>query len=103
TTCHSYMYIFFTSKRRHTTSTRDCSSDVCSSDLALADEFLRLVELNVLLEPRHVERCVARDAEVRSVVEDPGLDPARLGRGGRRSEERRVGKDCCSGQLRWVR
>src|SRR5437868_15220849 len=31
---------FFSSRRRHTRSKRDWSSDVCSSDLALADAFL---------------------------------------------------------------
>src|SRR5439155_2683764 len=32
---------FFSSRRRHTRWPRDWSSDVCSSDLALPDEFFR--------------------------------------------------------------
>src|SRR5207247_6954251 len=31
----SVLYFFFSSRRRHTRSTRDWSSDVCSSDLAI--------------------------------------------------------------------
>src|SRR5699024_11601783 len=30
---HSYLFFFFSSRRRHTRSKRDWSSDVCSSDL----------------------------------------------------------------------
>src|SRR5216683_5271729 len=32
-----FFFFFFSSRRRHTRSDRDWSSDVCSSDLALAD------------------------------------------------------------------
>src|SRR5206468_4923243 len=32
----TYLYFFFSSRRRHTRSDRDWSSDVCSSDLAAA-------------------------------------------------------------------
>src|SRR6266513_3590750 len=35
-------YFFFSSRRRHTRSTRDWSSDVCSSDLGLIREHLDL-------------------------------------------------------------
>src|SRR5438874_8612091 len=31
-------FFFFSSRRRHTRSLRDCSSDVCSSDLMLGDD-----------------------------------------------------------------
>src|SRR2546429_2910083 len=31
--CHSYLFFFFSSRRRHTRCSRDWSSDVCSSDL----------------------------------------------------------------------
>src|SRR2546421_4006347 len=34
--CRSALFFFFSSRRRHTRSDRDWSSDVCSSDLALA-------------------------------------------------------------------
>src|SRR5690349_22778697 len=34
-------FFFFSSRRRHTRSLRDWSSDVCSSDLSLQDQLLR--------------------------------------------------------------
>src|SRR5579871_1574532 len=64
---------FFSSRRRHTSSLRDWSSDVCSSDLPPRS-----------LWPKAPSRPLRR---------------ARL-RGGSRSEERRVGKECRS---RWSR
>src|SRR5260221_1391239 len=39
---HAYIYhFFFSSRRRHTRSLCDWSSDVCSSDLQVSDEILR--------------------------------------------------------------
>src|SRR3712207_9455420 len=81
------MYIFFSSRRRHTRYWRDWSSDVCSSDL---DE----------LQPRDaVARAIfsrLRETGARAVHLDmTGVDPARFPN---RSEERRVGKECRS---RW--
>src|SRR5438067_12938333 len=80
---------FFSSRRRHTISKRDWSSDVCSSDLADLDRHgerrlrgHRLERLEVVLE-RAVER-----------IGPLGLPEAY------RSEERRVGKECRS---RWAR
>src|SRR6266403_976533 len=66
---------FFSSRRRHTRSLRDWSSDVCSSDLA---------QLEAYNETRHslVSPSVAMDSFTTWV----------------RSEERRVGKECRS---RW--
>src|SRR5207249_9214269 len=43
-----YVYFFFSSRRRHTRSKRDWSSDVCSSDL---------------LSTGHRSRCAARSGE----------------------------------------
>src|SRR5699024_12095122 len=37
---------FFSSRRRHTRSKRDWSSDVCSSDLDLTDKKVRVIGLN---------------------------------------------------------
>src|SRR6266704_2655169 len=68
---------FFSSRRRHTSSKRDWSSDVCSSDLqkyggsSVAD----------VDKIKNVARRVVESA------------------GGNRSEERRVGKECRS---RWA-
>src|SRR5438874_8728132 len=60
---------FFSSRRRHTRSLRDWSSDVCSSDLPM------------LSSDTQDRRRVAK--RIRT------FDPSRL-----RSEERRVGKEC---------
>src|SRR5207249_7060625 len=74
-------FFFFSSRRRHTRSKRDWSSDVCSSDLhapfSVAEVFgsVRSMILPIAEEKR---------LEVRLV----------------RSEERRVGKECRS---RWSR
>src|SRR6266849_6075146 len=65
---------FFSSRRRHTRSTRDCSSDVCSSDL-----------------PVKAPAAWAAIASVMSWASDSRSIE-------KRSEERRVGKECRS---RW--
>src|SRR6202048_5515313 len=64
---HRIMMFFFSSRRRHTRSTRDWSSDVCSSDLGSAS-----TDSDVYARYTHV------------MAADP------------RSEERRVGKECRS-------
>src|SRR5699024_11829640 len=69
--------VFFSSRSRHTSSERDWSSDVCSSDLGL-------LRLPVAQSPR---------GRVRRLAGEPPALP--------RSEERRVGKECrapCSAQ-----
>src|SRR6266513_4205983 len=70
------MYFFFSSRRRHTRSKRDWSSDVCSSDLQ-----------------RRVPSLSQRREGFRSLQ---GQSEPRIRR--LRSEERRVGKECRS---RW--
>src|SRR6266513_4818077 len=73
------MYVFnffFSSRRRHTRSKRDWSSDVCSSDLLL----------------RTAPAAAGADA---LLDEQPAPQVALVGT---RSEERRVGKECRS---RW--
>src|SRR5437588_6369907 len=72
-----FVFFFFSSRRRHTRSLCDWSSDVCSSDLYnhgcyLGDALVRL--------------CAQSMAPAQVVVVD-------------RSEERRVGKECIS---RWA-
>src|SRR6266513_4286097 len=64
-------YFFFSSRRRHTSSKRDWSSDVCSSDLVKPEMHQSVVELGT------------------EICSDP-----RCAR--QRSEERRVGKECRS-------
>src|SRR5215469_7517295 len=69
-----YSSFFFSSRRRHTSSLRDWSSDVCSSDL------------------RATAAAASRSGK-RLLVQEPMKT-----RSTRRSEERRVGKECRS---RW--
>src|SRR2546421_8462144 len=89
-------FFFFSSRRRHTRSDRDWSSDVCSSDL---------------LGP-FLNQPIVRDPEFEVLVaifgEHDDMPSAKSHAGGKasrrkclaspRSEERRVGKECRS---RW--
>src|SRR6266513_4231662 len=75
-------HFFFSSRRRHTRSKRDWSSDVCSSDLA------RLYVAKALSGQSW--RASSRSIPLRVAVSVWPL---------RRSEERRVGKECRS---RWA-
>src|SRR5690349_24020958 len=94
------LYFFFSSRRRHTRSLRDWSSDVCSSDLVdrlrqrgLVDEhrleaaLQRGVLLDVLAILVQRRRADALDLAAR----ERGLED--------RSEERRVGKECTARRL----
>src|SRR2546422_3594318 len=79
-------FFFFSSRRRHTRCSRDWSSDVCSSDLQFRYEDLRFWEDDALCFNQAVS--LNRDRPARAV----------LGNNRKRSEERRVGKECRS---RW--
>src|SRR3712207_8088393 len=87
-------FFFFSSRRRHTRYWRDWSSDVCSSDLAARAKTNAAVRqaaprLNLMVE--HSPSSLLHLC----------LGPPRGGRlfpAARRSEERRVGKECRS---RW--
>src|SRR2546430_7074800 len=94
------MFFFFSSRRRHTRFDCDWSSDVCSSDLvgdpdAVAREMARLSAAGLtgigISFVNYLDELPYFCAEVL-----PRL--ARLGLRERRSEERRVGKECRS---RW--
>src|SRR2546426_2353361 len=74
---------FFSSRRRHTRLQGDWSSDVCSSDL-------RAIAGECLAAGRH---CFIEKPFTTTVAEAYELEAAT-----RRSEERRVGKECRS---RW--
>src|SRR5690242_21893414 len=77
----TFLYFFFSSRRRHTRLTCDWSSDVCSSDLLARQR------------PAAVVQAVAPDLERADRLAE------RLGeRAPDRSEERRVGKEC---RARW--
>src|SRR5690349_23627919 len=90
---------FFSSRRRHTRSLRDWSSDVCSSDLRIDIPRARDIAVrDALLARGAEERGLAGSPEVRLSV-DGELGRRVLRRILARSEERRVGKECRS---RWA-
>src|SRR5690606_40800655 len=84
---------FFSSRRRHTRFSRDWSSDVCSSDLHVAQPEGREGD-------EGDQRRQRDDGEpaVHSLSPPPGVRfPVASARPTSRSEERRVGKECRSG------
>src|SRR5699024_11716384 len=93
---------FFSSRRRHTRSKRDWSSDVCSSDLDYEDG-REVYEIEFFSGNTEYDYTVARDTgEILSYDQD--IEGWGLGQGngqgngngrqnGQRSEERRVGKE----------
>src|SRR5206468_7630737 len=84
--CKSFVVFFFSSRRRHTRSDRDWSSDVCSSDLA-ATPVQNQIPIN---SSHHRSGDNSRILSCRCWCEPT--------RPRHRSEERRVGKECRS---RW--
>src|SRR5690606_40705866 len=93
---------FFSSRRRHTRFSRDWSSDVCSSDLMLLEAARTLgasplrAFFNVVL-PALRNPVIATSIMVFVFALGSYLLPQILGRP-KRSEERRVGKEC---RYRW--
>src|SRR5207249_7082459 len=98
------------SRRRHTRSKRDWSSDVCSSDLKSPG--LELARSVGVVKPEKIRIGVVdrlpmptdsalREAAVQTGLLGPGMIGLTLGYAVlicRRSEERRVGKEC---RVRW--
>src|SRR3712207_7575916 len=76
---------FFSSRRRHTRYWRDWSSDVCSSDLAEGLSVAEIAETTGWSVSKVKVRAHRARARLRRVLK-------------KRSEERRVGKECRS---RW--
>src|SRR5438105_13891234 len=90
------MLFFFSSRRRHTRSTRDWSSDVCSSDLQ--GECIAAIGLDAL---PGTARDLARRDHLAAIAARAQLSGQSIAAGAClvRSEERRVGKECRS---RWA-
>src|SRR2546422_5918268 len=90
-----FRLFFFSSRRRHTRCSRDWSSDVCSSDLG----FSRLDRKVIVYDSFSIDRAEFKgtrgsaQARIESRVTLLGESIER-----KRSEERRVGKECRS---RW--
>src|SRR2546430_6933180 len=96
--CLYFCFFFFSSRRRHTRFDCDWSSDVCSSDLIAAQR------MPGIPGGRFLEIVNAQFSTVGKILlsDKPSLDEAiyALNNAGldKRSEERRVGKECRS---RW--
>src|SRR5690349_24640120 len=91
----SLYFFFFSSRRRHTRSLRDWSSDVCSSDLLKLTPEAARRPLDAPPEGVALKRYWSYRDVVRRGLEDPIADEAEALQ--ERSEERRVGKECRSG------
>src|SRR5205807_5294149 len=94
---------FFSSRRRHTRLQGDWSSDVCSSDLTerklIADYEALLGEIMEKLTPENHHIAVGL-ANIPEKIRGFGHVKARHLVAAKRSEERRVGKEC---RARWGR
>src|SRR5690606_39588829 len=94
--CLCYCF-FFSSRRRHTRFSRDWSSDVCSSDLAMTN--ILIVSSALAQEARLITGKVF-DAQTNESL--PGINvrvkatSSGVFTNESRSEERRVGKECRS-------
>src|SRR5258707_10506026 len=91
---------FFSSRRRHTRYWRDWSSDVCSSDLNRESTFTATRDGSAIRVKRRISWVIRLPRATASAMRGAasctvGSEPAFLDR---RSEERRVGKECRS---RW--
>src|SRR5690606_40634507 len=89
---------FFSSRRRHTRFSRDWSSDVCSSDLVTSPN----VEPGAQQMTEDEMRAAVEEAHRagrKATAHAQGTEGIKAAvRAGRRSEERRVGKECrCRG------
>src|SRR5690348_17777195 len=90
-------YFFFSSRRRHTRWTGDWSSDVCSSDLTEVDLSTPGLGLQIGVAPGRIDVLTKISGVTFDEVWQRRVQ-ADFGEGVRRSEERRVGKECRS---RW--
>src|SRR5205085_3518706 len=87
---HEVGDFFFPSRRRHTRFDCDWSSDVCSSDLGAT---LVAARLDRITRRAHTLSGLLEEGLSIRAADMPGADDLMM----RRSEERRVGKECRSG------
>src|SRR5207302_4857044 len=91
--CYVFRF-FFSSRRRHTRFSRDWSSDVCSSDLAIP---LRIPDLDGTRADGIQDDVIVRvhtDAGITGLGEADASPEVVKALVDARSEERRVGKEC---------
>src|SRR5699024_11308864 len=87
--CSLFCFLF-SSRRRHTRSKRDWSSDVCSSDLPGPAYFAWSAALHCGAQFLY---CPKNQPKRRRIVHAPQILPEATQSQGGRSEERRVGKE----------
>src|SRR5690349_22035478 len=90
-----FFFFFFSSRRRHTRSLRDWSSDVCSSDLSPTGASASNADDGSAASPARSRIVVASASVWPRIVGTVVYAPGPICR---RSEERRVGKEC---RCRW--
>src|SRR5207249_9581944 len=97
-------FFFFSSRRRHTRSKRDWSSDVCSSDLGPLEPVVAPAGFGSSDEARELAsnwRRLTRAATLVAIITSPALFVYFTRQDNwawwERSEERRVGKGCRGG------
>src|SRR5438105_6735195 len=94
------LFFFFSSRRRHTRSTRDWSSDVCSSDLGAVERRRDALDPAGVEEKREARPVAAPQLLVQLQKRPLHFLAAAVQQPDVRSEERRVGKECRS---EWAR
>src|SRR3712207_8591032 len=93
------MFFFFSSRRRHTRYWRDWSSDVCSSDLVSNKFYKATQDLALHFFDGLIDVAIGEREDIRKKpAPDTVVEAMRQIGVDRRSEERRVGKECRS---RW--
>src|SRR5690606_40273676 len=101
-------FFFFSSRRRHTRFSRDWSSDVCSSDLAGEKDSLDFtaIDFGRGIGNNKNPQCCGKAGRKNFIDDGPAVSIATpydfKRRLGRRSEERRVGKECSSWWSRYA-
>src|SRR5260370_17917789 len=94
----SRVFFFFSSRRRHTIFKCDWSSDVCSSDLVVGSIFLSGPSVLKMFRDDKSTNAVVLIGEIGGSAEEDAANYIAEMRYPKRSEERRVGKECRS---RW--
>src|SRR5437764_7953732 len=94
------IFFFFSSRRRHTRYIGDWSSDVCSSDLSNLISEISFNEDSVLEDVLAILKDTSEDEVNADFSNEAYGDLMALVMKHKRSEERRVGKEC---RYRWWR
>src|SRR5438105_13043462 len=94
-----FIVFFFSSRRRHTRSTRDWSSDVCSSDLAFAGS-IQYGALKDALERGYAAASTDTRSEERREGKSVDLGGSRISKKKKREREKKYKKRKYHSQMR---